>query len=63
MKVKELMDFLKEQPEDMEVVVSGYIFKTTCDLKTIEGRYIHLVEQIKDVYYSWSDKVVLRILD
>ncbi len=55
MTVKELIDLLKEQPEDKQVIVSGYTYdqpKTIC---------FH--ENIIAVYYSYKDNVVLRIFE
>ena len=49
MTVKELLEFLKEQPEEAKVIVIGYK----------ENTYIN--EDVTDMYFSWSDKVVLKI--
>ena len=49
MTVKELIAILQEQPEDKQVVVLG----------RVNEDYTH--EDILDVYYSWTNAVILKI--
>jgi hypothetical protein len=49
MTVKELIAILQDQPEDKQVVV----------LRCQKEDWFH--EDILDVYYSWTDAVILRI--